>query len=166
MWIMGFLHRWKRGWHGRGDWYLGGHSSLQPTILSVPHIPSQPSCCTNPVLLTSCTVGNEVPKALWAHPGALHKVEMARVWARAQQKFDSCPPFCTPFWRKSQGPPRPWDKPPGSNPSPQAVLLLSWMSDLCPHSVKPRKSISSLYVLPVLSPKLLEVTLAPQVCVM
>lgn len=43
--------------------------------------------------------------------------------------------------------------PQGSSPSPQAMLLLHWMGGLCPNSVKPRKSISSLYVSPVLSPK-------------
>lgn len=123
-----------RDWHGRGDWYPGGHNSLQPTILSVPHIPGQPSCWTKPILLTSCTAGNEGPKATGAHPGPLRRlqkaVEMARVWARAQQKFDRHPQFWAPLWRKSQGLPRPWDKPSGIkllSSSHAAASLNGWL---------------------------------------
>lgn len=40
MWIM----FWQGGWCRRGDWYLGGHSRLQPTVLSVTPTSGQPSC--------------------------------------------------------------------------------------------------------------------------
>lgn len=80
-------------------------------------------------------------------------VEVARVWARAQQKFDSHPPFWAPFWRKSQGPPKPWDKPSGIKPLSSSHAAAHLMGGLCPNSAKPRKSIFSLYVFPVLSPK-------------